>query len=231
MTILERTSLGKDKPVRLKLFSESTSVSSDLKCFAEAAEGGKKQYYIEGIFAQADKPNRNRRVYPKEVLFENVEQYIDQKVKARLAYGELDHPAERVQVHMNDVSHLITELWFEGSNVMGRAIIASTPKGQIVKDLMDIGGQISVSTRGLGQSTKINEGLEKMEMFHMTAIDIVSYPSGIDCFPRGFQEGVEYLVENGHMTKVAASKIIHETDTRVSAAEFSKALKQIMKGI
>ena len=229
MTILERTTLG--NPVRMKLFSESITSSSDLRCVSEAAEGGKRNYFIEGCFAQAEKPNRNRRIYPEEVLFETVQSYIDQKVNSNLAYGELDHPAERVQVHMSDVSHLIQKLWFEGSNVMGRAIIADTPKGQIVKNLMDIGGQISVSTRGLGQSTKVNESLEKMEMFHMTAIDIVSFPSGIDCFPRGFQEGVEYLVENGHMTKVTASKIIHETDTRVSAAEFRKALKQIMKGI
>lgn len=218
--------------VRMRLFSESTGSSNELRCFSEASDNGKeKKYIIEGVFAQAEKPNRNKRRYPREILFGTVEQYIDQKVSKNLAYGELDHPAERVQVHMSDVSHLITDLWFEGDDVMGRAVIADSEKGKIVKSLMDIGGQISVSTRGLGQSERARDGLEVMEMFHMTAIDIVSFPSGIDCFPRGFNEGVEYLVENGFMTKIEAHKIIRETDTRISAAEFSKAIKKIMKGI
>ncbi|QIW87842.1 prohead assembly (scaffolding) protein [Agrobacterium phage OLIVR5] len=216
--------------IRARLFSESTG-SSQLEYTAESIDG-KKKYVIEGIFAQAEKPNRNKRRYPREVLFETVENYIDQKVSKKLAYGELDHPPERVQVKMSDMSHLITELWFEGDNVMGKATIADTPKGRIAMAAMDIGGQISVSTRGLGQSKpERSTGLEVMEMFHMTAIDIVSFPSGIDCFPRGFNESLEFLVEEGHMTKVEAHKIIRETDTRVSAAEFSKALKHIMKGL
>lgn len=218
-------------PIRLRLFSESTAIS-ELSCKTESDASGVRKHIIEGIFAQAEKPNRNQRRYPKKVLFETCDSYIEQKVRKNLAYGELDHPAERVQVHMSDVSHLITDLWYDGDNVMGRAIIASTPKGQIVKDLMDIGGQISVSTRGLGQSKPDRaSGLEVMEMFHMTAIDIVSFPSGIDCFPRGFNEAVEYLVDSELMAKDEAYKIIRETDTRLSAADFSRALTHIMKGL
>lgn len=212
----------------MNLFSESLASSSDLRSFSENHATAGRQYIIEGIFAQAEKLNRNGRIYPSDVLFPDIERYNDYFVKGRLAWGELDHPEKRVAVNMKEVSHLITDLRIEGHNVIGKAVIADTPNGQIVKNLIDIGGQLAVSTRGLGKSIEMDDH-ERMEIYHMTAIDIVSHPSGIDCFVKGVMEGVDYLVEANLMSKSAAFKILNENDKRVSSRDFSRIVSSILK--
>ncbi|QNH71422.1 prohead core scaffolding protein and protease [Rhizobium phage P9VFCI] len=216
--------------VKLNLFSETLlSSSSEMSAFSEASgSDGKRQYYIEGIFAQANSLNRNRRIYPEEVLFPDIARYNENFVKRKLAWGELDHPEKRVIVNMNEVSHLITSLTIDGSNVYGKAIIANTPKGNIVRNLIDIGGQLAVSTRGLGKSVEFSDH-ELMEIYHMTAIDIVSHPSGIDCFVNGVAEGVDYLVESSLLSKMDAYKIISSNDKEVSTRDFRKVINSILK--
>ncbi|AKE44726.1 putative prohead core scaffold and protease [Sinorhizobium phage phiM9] len=212
----------------MKLFSESLAQSSDLTSFSENDAVKGRQYVIEGIFAQAEKLNRNGRIYPADVLFPDIERYTDYFVRGRLAWGELDHPEKRVAVNMKEVSHLITDLRIEGDNVIGRAVIADTPNGQIVKNLIDIGGQLAVSTRGLGKSVEMDDH-ERMEIYHMTAIDIVSHPSGIDCFVTGVMEGVDYLVEANLISKSTAFKILNENDKRVSSRDLSMIVSSILK--
>ncbi|QIG67982.1 prohead core scaffolding and protease protein [Rhizobium phage RHph_Y68] len=215
--------------VKLSLFSETLiSNSSVMSAFSEASGKDGRKYYIEGVFAQADSLNRNRRIYPAEVLFPDIERYIENFVNRRLSWGELDHPEKRVIVEMKEVSHLITDLRIEGSNVIGKAVIADTPNGEIVKRLIDIGGQLAVSTRGLGKSVEFTDH-EMMEIYHMTAIDIVSHPSGIDCFVNGVAEGVDYLVESNLLSKFDAYKIISSNDKEVSARDFRKVINSILK--
>ncbi len=215
--------------IKLNLFSESISNGVIENYIDDSAVGGGKTYYIEGIFAQTVL-NRNKRIYPADVLFPEIERYNRERVALNMAWGELDHPESRVSVDLKHASHLITSLQIEGDNVYGKAKIANTPAGETVKGLIDTGGRLSVSTRGLGKSRAF-KGSEIMEIYIMTAIDIVAFPSGKDCFVNGVMEGVDYLVESHLLPKADAYKIITEQDKRLSATEFSKAINKILKGL
>lgn len=216
--------------IPLNLFSENLS-ESRLEPFTESGADGTKNYYFEGILAQADKLNRNGRVYPSDLLIPEIERYKESHVKRDLAWGELDHPDIAHMVSMQHVSHRIIDIRAEGSNIIGKAIIINGhPMGEIVKSCIDSGGQIAVSTRGVGKSVERRDGTEEMKVFYLTAIDVVSFPSGIDCFVRGIKEGVEILVESNLLDKSQAFKILKHEDKRISAREFSMALSQILKG-
>ena len=216
--------------LKMNMYSECLSASiRDVKGFTESTSDGKKTYYIEGCFAQAEKLNRNGRIYPKEVLFPDIERYREEYVNKGLAWGELDHPEKRVTVNMKEVSHRIVSLDFQGNDVYGKAIIGG-PYGEAVQKLIDCGGQLAVSTRGLGKAREEGD-TEIMEIYYMTAIDIVSHPSGIDCFVDGVKEGVDYLVETNFLSKTKAFKILNESDKRVSVSEFSKIVNSMLKGI
>lgn len=214
--------------VKVNLFSESLS-ESKMEGLVDNSLGPRK-YYIEGIVAQAELLNRNGRIYPADILLPDVERYRDSHVMKGLAWGELDHPEKGVSVSMKNVSHRFVDLRIEGHNVIGKAIILDNPLGEMVKSCIDSGGQICVSTRGLGKSVE-TENYEEMRAYYMTAIDIVSFPSGIDCFVNGVKEGVDFLVESALLSKAEAFKIVYnQSDMRVSADEFSKAIKRILKG-
>lgn len=218
--------------VAVNFFSEALTDFNEVKLVEEAVgNDGEKEFFIEGIFAQSEKENRNRRIYPKDVLFPDVERYIEERVKRRVAWGELDHPDERIQVNAKEASHLVTDLWFEGNDVMGRAKIIDSPNGNIIKGMMKAGGQICVSTRGLGRADKNRDGVEVMNAFHMTAIDVVSFPSGIDCFVDGKHESLEILVESGQLTKSQAYKIMKEDNTKLDLVAFNRFVKLALKGL
>ena len=150
-------------------------------------ENGERQLYIEGIMAQADIKNGNGRVYPVSVLAEAVNKYMQNDVIKRTAIGELNHPASPVP-NPERASHLITELYQDGSNFIGKARVLNTPMGQIVKGLHEGGVQIQVSTRGLGNIKK-----SVVEAYRMTAIDVVQNASAPDAFVNGIMEGVDYF--------------------------------------
>ena len=136
----------------MKLITEYVENDS-LKCLIEKKENGEKNYVIEGVFAQADKKNRNGRIYPKPIMEKAVNKYVKEQVSKKRAVGELNHP-EGKTVNLDKVSHLITDLKFEGNNVVGKAQILPTPMGEIVKGLLDGGVQLGVSTRGMGSLSK-----------------------------------------------------------------------------
>ena len=137
----------------MKLITEYNE--SDVQCIVEKKEDGSKKYLIEGVFAMADSKNRNGRIYPKAILEKAVDKYVTDQVNTKRAVGELNHP-EGPTVNLDKVSHLITELKFEGNNVMGKAQVLETPMGQIVKGLLEGGVQLGVSTRGMGSLEQRN---------------------------------------------------------------------------
>lgn len=211
----------------LNLISEE--ICYDVEFFSEASKGGKKEFYIEGIFAQADKKNRNGRVYPSTILMPEAEKFIETKVQKNLAMGELDHPKD-FSVSMQKVSHLITDMEIKNSNVIGKAKIAHTPMGEIAKGLMETGAQLSVSTRGAGKSKKTS-GYDEITAFMLSTIDIVSYPSAPEAFVNGINESVEYFVENGILQKSKADKIIRNKDLNELIRELISGTKIDTKGI
>jgi len=178
----------------MKLMAELTE---EVKYLIEEKEG-KKQFYIEGIFMQGDIENRNGRVYPVSVLEKEVQRYNEQYIQKNRAYGELGHPSGP-SINLERVSHMFKSLKREGNNFIGRAKIMDTPYGNIVKNLMQEGACLGVSSRGLGSMRENANGIMEVQsdFFLATAGDIVADPSAPDAFVQGIMEGVEWVWDNG----------------------------------
>ncbi len=173
----------------VKLFSEAVE---EVEYICEQKENGDKNYKIKGIFMQADVKNRNGRVYPMEVLEREVAKYNKKFVNEKRAFGELGHP-EGPTVNLERVSHMITSLKPDGKNFIGEAKIMSTPMGEIVKNLMDEGAKLGVSSRGMGSLVQKNGANYVRDDFYLaTAADIVADPSAPNAFVEGIMEGKEY---------------------------------------
>jgi hypothetical protein len=151
----------------------------------------KKSLHISGIFMQSDIKNRNGRVYPKAIMEKEVNRYINTHVKNNRALGELSHP-QSPKINEDRVSHMITELKQDGSDFVGKAKILSTPMGNIARALIEDGVKIGVSSRGLGSLKEKNGVNEVQSDFHLASIDIVTDPSGPNCFVNGIMEGVDF---------------------------------------
>ena len=160
---------------------------------------GKKNLFIEGIFMQGDIKNRNGRMYPANVLEKEVNRYNQQYIQKNRAYGELGHPSGPT-INLERVSHMITKLERDGSNFVGKAkIMTETPYGKIVESLMKDGGQLGVSSRGMGtvKPSRDGTGVVQSDFYLATAADIVADPSAPDAFVNGVMEGKEWVWENG----------------------------------
>jgi len=192
-----------------------TETTEDIKLICEAdEESGKKDYYIEGIFMQAEQKNRNGRVYPEKTLMKEVKRYNKEYVTNSRAMGELGHP-EGPTVNLERVSHLIKEMRVEGNNIMGKAKILDTPYGQIVKNLIDEGAKLGVSSRGMGSLKRNDEGINEVQNdFMLAAVDIVADPSAPDAFVNGVMENKEWVWENG---------VLQPREIEIMQEEISKA--------
>ena len=193
----------------MKLISEFNDYGIE-PVIVEQNEKGEKDYYIEGIFMQSEIKNRNGRIYPKQVIQEEVKRYNKEFVEKSRAFGELGHP-EGPTINLDKVSHLITKLEEDGNNYVGRAKILSTPNGQIVKNLIDDGAKLGVSSRGLGSlESKGNAQYVKDDFQLATAGDIVADPSAPEAFVEGIMEGVEWVMENGILKAVEVEEMQKE---------------------
>lgn len=188
----------------MKLISEFNDIVTPI---CESKEDGSKDYFIEGIFIQSEIKNRNGRVYPKEVIKEEVARYNREFVQKQRAFGELGHP-DGPTINLDKVSHLIQSLEEDGNNYVGRAKVLSTPNGQIVRNLIDDGAKLGVSSRGLGSLEQKNGAQYVKDDFQLaTAGDIVADPSAPEAFVEGIMEGVEWIFENGVLKAVEAEKM------------------------
>jgi len=173
----------------MKLITETIE---DIEVLTEATATG-KNYKIRGVFMQADIKNRNGRVYPVQTLAKEVARYNEQFINKKRAFGELGHP-DGPTVNLERVSHMITSLKPEGKNFIGEAKIMDTPYGKIVKNLIDEGAQLGVSSRGMGSIQGSTVG---KDFYLATAADIVADPSAPDAFVEGIMEGKEWIWDNG----------------------------------
>lgn len=184
----------------MKLITETVQ---DIQYIKEAKEGGGKAYYIEGPFLQAELTNRNGRRYPINVMEREVNRYIKEYVDTKRAFGELGHP-DGPSINLDRVSHMIVGLRKEGNNFIGRAkIMTETPMGRIVKNLIDEGAQLGVSSRGMGSLKATSEGVNEVQddFYLATAADIVADPSAPDAFVRGIMEGKEWMMVEGRFVE------------------------------
>jgi hypothetical protein len=168
-----------------------TECSQDVEYIVE---GKNKQQYIKGIFMQSDIQNQNGRVYPYSVLQKEVKNYNNKFVKESRALGELGHPAGPT-INLDRVSHIITELYEDGKNFIGKAKIMDTPNGKIVKNLIESGVRLGVSSRGLGSVKANKSGVNEVQKdFVLSTVDIVSDPSAPEAFVNGIMEGREFSI-------------------------------------
>lgn len=197
----------------MKLITEH---SDNIEYMIEKNDAGIKQYRIEGVFAQAEKKNRNGRVYGKGILEGAVGKYIQEQVKENRAVGELNHP-NGPTINLDRVSHRITDLRFEGNDVVGNALILDTPMGKIVKGLLEGGVKLGVSTRGMGSLERRNDANYVKEDFQLSTVDIVQDPSAPSAFVNGIMEGVEWVWNNGILEAQEIEKI--ETEIKNARKE------------
>ena len=178
----------------MKLIAEYND--SNLQSYITEDKKGNKNHVIEGVFMQADSKNRNVRIYDIQILEAAVEKYIKEQVSTGRAVGELNHP-EGPTVNLDKVSHKITELKWDGSNVIGKASILKTPMGQIVEGLLEGGVKLGVSSRGMGSLVQKNGTSYVGKDFMLATVDIVQDPSAPEAFVNGIMEGVEWVWDNG----------------------------------
>ena len=205
----------------MKLITEQ--LETNLEYITEEKDG-KKQVVIEGIFMQAEKKNRNGRVYPRTTMEKAVNRYVTEQVSKGRAVGELNHP-DGPTINLDKVSHRITELNWDGNNVMGKALILDTPMGQIVKGLVDGGVQLGVSSRGMGTLVQRNGVNTVGEDFTLSTVDIVQDPSAPEAFVNGIMEGVEWVWDNG----ILKAQEIEEYETEIKRASSSQLAEAQMK--
>jgi hypothetical protein len=202
-------------------------IESDIQVVTESKQNGTKDYFIEGIFMMADSKNKNGRIYESKILKPAVEKYIQEQVKTGRAVGELNHP-DGPTINLDKVSHLITDLRFEGNDVVGKAKILNTPMGQIVKGLLEGGVKLGVSSRGMG-SLEQREGVNYVKNdFHLATVDIVQDPSAPAAFVNGIMEGVEWIVENGIFKPQEIEKIETEIK-RTPKAQLAEAQVRVFQ--
>ena len=214
----------------LKLISEAVE---EVEYITEEKDG-KKNYKIKGVFMQADIKNRNGRVYPQEVLQKEVAKYNKNFIKENRAFGELGHP-DGPTVNLERVSHMITDLYPDGKNFIGEAKIMSTPMGNIVKNLMDEGAKLGVSSRGMGSLESRNGANYVKDDFYLaTAADIVADPSAPNAFVEGNMEGKEWVWNNGNIVEAHVAELKQKFDVKKrqrkanqEALEFAKFLKML----
>ena len=175
-------------------------------------EGKGKQQYIKGVFMQSDVKNQNGRIYPFPVLQREVKNYNKKFVTEGRALGELGHPMGPT-INLDRVSHLITELHEDGKNFVGKAKIMDTPNGKIVKNLLESGVKLGVSSRGLGTVKTNKAGVNEVQKdFVLSTVDIVADPSAPAAFVNGIMEGKEFSV-TGEMEDYI-KKDVHSTHSR-----------------
>ena len=201
-----------------------TELNEEVK-FLKENKDGRPSYYIQGIFIQGNKKNKNGRVYPMEILEKEVNKYVTELVEKKRAFGELGHP-DGPTINLDRVSHMIVELEKDEENFIGTAKIMDTPNGKIVKALIDEGASLGVSTRGMGSLKSRGEFQEVQEDFSLaTAADIVADPSAPDAFVNGIMEGVEWVWDNGILKASTIERYEEIVEEKVAKRELTQEAK------
>ena len=202
-----------------------TEMYDDFQILTEGKNG--KDMKIQGVFMQAETKNRNGRVYPFGVLEKEVNRYNKELVEKKRAFGELGHP-DGPTVNLDRVSHLIEELVPEGKNIIGKAKILDTPNGKIVKELLNAGAKLGVSSRGMGTLEKKGQtNYVKDDFYLATAADIVADPSAPKAFVEGIMEGKEWIWDNGILREAEVAKIHKLASANKQAEAFEAFLSKL----
>ena len=163
-----------------------------------------KDLYMQGLFIQGDVKNQNGRVYPKDEIKKAVENVTERLNKGETVRGELDHP-EELQINLDRVSHIITEMMCNDANGMGKLKVIDTPMGNIARALLKAGAKLGVSSRGSGN---VNES-GRVSDFDIVTVDIVAQPSAPDAYPKTIYESL-FNMKGGSMIHDIAKDYTHD---------------------
>lgn len=207
------------------LITEHTE--DNIQTLSEDAGGGKKNYFIRGIFMESERVNNNGRMYRKPIMEREVSRYNDKYIKTSRSLGELGHP-EGPSINLDRVCHIIKELKMDGATVYGKAKILDTPYGKIVQNLIDEGVRLGVSSRGMGSLKQVNGINEVQDDFNLATVDIVADPSAPNAFVNGIMEGKEWVWNNGVLAErhIASYK---NTIKKASSRKLEEAKLEVFK--
>lgn len=199
-----------------------TETVEDIRVIKEARENGSSRLYLEGIFMMAEEPNRNGRIYEQKILAPAVKKYVENYIQNNRAYGELGHPTNPT-INLDRVCVKHESLTWDGNHVIGRALVTSTPMGQIVRGLVEDGFQLGMSSRGMGSVSKNANGIMVVgpDFTLATAADVVADPSAPTAFVRGIMENVQWVYDAASNNWKAqeflesTKKEIHKSSTKV----------------
>jgi hypothetical protein len=165
-----------------KLLVEVQTFRADPSMLRESLEKPNAPFRVKGILQRATIKNQNGRIYPKEILLREAQKYMDTFIRERRALGELDHPESSV-VNLKNVSHNVTEMHWEGDDLVGTVEVLTTPSGNILRELFRNGINVGISSRALGSLNKISESTAMVgEDLELIAFDFVSNPSTAGAF-------------------------------------------------
>lgn len=191
--------------------------TEQVNLIVEEKLGKGKEYFIEGVFLQSNLKNRNGRVYPKDIMSKEVKRYTEEYINKNRAFGELGHP-DSPTINLDRVCMMIKSLKEDGDNWIGKAKIMDTPYGKIVKNLIDEGAQLGVSSRGMGTLTqKGGVNMVGSDFMLATAADIVADPSAPNAFVEGVMESKEWIIVDGKFVEKdlrEAQALIRKTSSK-----------------
>ena len=208
-------------------------IDNPLSLLMEADASGKKTLFIQGPFAVAESKNKNGRIYKKEILEGAINKYDADYIKNSRALGEMNHPA-RLNIDYERATHMITEMKQDGNVWIGKAKVLNTPMGSILKGLLESGVNVGVSTRGAGSITEANGVKQVGADYFLTAVDVVSDPSGPGCTINGIMEGVEYELDSKGQAIIEdiAAKAKRDYDKKVlTEARKIELFRQLLEAI
>ena len=199
----------------------------NIQTLTEDAGGGKKNYFIRGIFMESEQINKNGRIYPAAIMEREVAKYNNDYIKTNRSLGEMGHP-QGPALNLDRISHLIKEMKMDGTTVYGKAKILDTPYGNIVKNLIDEGVRLGVSSRGMGSLKQVNGINEVQDDFSLATVDIVADPSAPNAFVNGIMEGKEWVWNNGVLAErhIASYK---NTIKKATSRELEEAKLEVFK--
>ena len=192
----------------MKLLTEFVSFDK-IQVLTEEKEGGKKTFRLSGPFLEAEIKNKNGRVYSKEILVREVNDFAENKIKKNRSMGELDHP-EKPQLNLDRVSHVIEKLEMQDNVGMGVARLIDTPMGRIAKTLVEEGIIVGMSTRGVGTL----DGATVKEDYKLITVDIVADPSAPNCFVEGVLENKDYVIDGDQIVEIAVNNLIKKVEKK-----------------
>jgi hypothetical protein len=216
----------------MKLLIEMAN-EQEVEMLIENTKEGKK-FFLEGKWAAVDEEVKNGRTYSEPVMSKALQSYTENYINNKRSLGELNHPPNP-SVNLDRVSHLIESLKIDtqggSKGVYGRArILESTPMGAIAKALIEEGVKLGVSTRGLGSIVERNGRKFVDNDFMLSAIDVVSDPSGPGCFVNGILESIDYrMMEDGRIIEIAIDAAKKRIDETKAIKAFAQLMEQLKK--